>query len=1012
MTTREAAIARTRHDHDHDHDHDLSDHAVDRQGFDRRAFLKLAGFTLGGAALGGCTRGREEKLIPYLVRPEEIIPGKSYWYASTCRGCTASCGILTKSRDGRPIKLEGLPEHPVSRGGLCAVGQASVLGLYDSKRLRGPLDRGVARSWSELDARIRGELERVRASGKAVRFLSRSITSPTLRAQVEAFLATFSDGRIVEYDPLSASALLDAQEEAYGVREVPRYRFERAEVIVSFDADFLGTWISPVEYTAAYQEGRVVAGTDSRMSWHAQIESRLSVTGSNADVRFTVPPSETSLALAELALEIGRRAGVEPPWARVAASSLAPGVIDGLAARLWNAPRGRTLVVAGVNDRTAQRIVAWLDDVLGNAGDGRAETTIDLHRPSYQLRGSDRALERLLGEIRGGQVGALLVHDVNPVYDLPSGRSLAAAIAQLPLVVSFAERVDETAEHAHFVCPEHHWLESWSDAEPIDGVVTIAQPALRPLGDTRSVVESLDAWAGTGRWHDDLMRAHWQSAILPRTVPAAGLDALWDGALQRGFVEVAPASRPPTRYRRPDFGAAPVAATGGLELLLHAQVAQRDGREAHNAWLQELPDPISKVTWDNYAAIAPETAARLGVETGDVVRIALEASDGDVDPLELPALVQRGQDPGSVAIALGYGRQGTDRFLDVGPEWLEARPTVAAGGTVGVNAAPLLRLVDGTLCFGGRAISVERTGATHPLAITQLYDSLEVPAHLAGAHAHPRPIVEETTLDEYRADPAAGSHHGHALSTLWPEDHVYDGHHWAMAIDLSRCTGCSSCVIACQAENNIPVAGKDEVARRREMSWIRLDRYYSGEGDDLRVAHQPMMCQHCDNAPCENVCPVLATVHSAEGLNQQVYNRCVGTRYCANNCPYKVRRFNWFDYPREDVLQNMVLNPDVTVRSRGVMEKCSFCVQRIQEAKIEARREGRELGDGEIQPACVQSCPARAIVFGDRNDPESAIARARGDPRHYHVLEELNVLPSVGYLRKVRNRESGEATHG
>jgi len=364
-----------------------------------------------------------------------------------------------------------------------------------------------------------------------------------------------------------------------------------------------------------------------------------------------------------------------------------------------------------------------------------------------------------------------------------------------------------------------------------------------------------------------------------------------------------------------------------------------------------------------------------------------------------------------VAVALGYGRAGTERFTAVGPAWLEARPTVAPGETVGANAAPFITLEGGSLSYGGLAVSITSTGESRTLARTQRYDSLEMPEGLAPSDA-PRPLVQETTYDAWSEDPSAGAHASHELPSIWPDVHDYEGHHWAMAVDLSRCTGCGGCVVACQAENNVPVVGKDEVARSREMSWIRIDRYYSGEGDGVRVAHQPMMCQHCDNAPCENVCPVLATLHGSEGLNQQVYNRCVGTRYCANNCPYKVRRFNWFDYAHDDVLENLVLNPDVTVRSRGVMEKCSFCVQRIQEAKAEAKREGRDVRDGEVQPACVQSCPASAIVFGDRNDSGSEIARRRGDPRHYLVLEELNVLPSVGYMRKVRNRPHGDTHHG
>jgi molybdopterin-containing oxidoreductase family iron-sulfur binding subunit len=434
-----------------------------------------------------------------------------------------------------------------------------------------------------------------------------------------------------------------------------------------------------------------------------------------------------------------------------------------------------------------------------------------------------------------------------------------------------------------------------------------------------------------------------------------------------------------------------------------------DGRHAHNAWLHELPDPVTKVTWDNYACLSPAAAARLGIEDGDLVRIEL-GKGASAKSLELPALIQPGQHDSVVAVALGYGRVDTERFARIGPRWVFGRTSVGADGRVGGNAAPLALLADGLIRFERSSARIVRTGEKHELASTQEHHSLSAPQNVAPRRAELRPIVQETTLaalvsgiEEHTAKLGHDTH-----PDLWPDDHPPTGHRWAMAIDLSACTGCSACVVACQAENNIPVVGKDEVRRKREMHWLRVDRYYADHGGGVDVAFQPMMCQHCDTAPCETVCPVLATVHSEEGLNQQIYNRCVGTRYCANNCPYKVRRFNWFDYPREDRLQNLVLNPDVTVRSRGVMEKCTFCVQRIQEAKIEARRKGERLADGAIRTACEQSCPAGAIIFGDLNDPGSRIAKLAASGRAYRVLEEFNFRPAVHYLKLVRNRQEGE----
>ncbi len=976
----------------------------------RRDFLKLCGFSLGGATIAGCTRGKEEKLIPFLIKPEEVTPGRATWYSTSCGGCPAGCGVLAKNRDGRPIKLEGHPQHPLNRGGLCATGQACLLGLYDSRRLKRPRADGADASWPEVDRLIRQELTRIRSEGGKVRFLTETLNSPTLTASIDAFLATFEDARRVEYDPVSTSALLDAHAEAYGARVLPRLHFERAKVIVSFDADFLGTWISPVEFTAGYQDGRQLEGESSTFSYHVQVESRLSLTGSNADHRLVIRPADQTLIMAHLAERLAKKAAVDSPWTALDAAPIAASELDALADRLWGAPRGETLVVCGTDDLEAQRLTIFLNNILGNdRPDGGG--SVDLTRPSFQRQGSDRDLSALIEEMRSGEVTALFVDSVDPVYDLPAVAGFTEALKQVRFVVSFAERMNDTAAVARYVCPRHDAFESWRDAEPIAGVLTVGQPLIAPLGDTRSVVESLAIWQEKGADHLQIQRDVWRQKVFPRQQDENDFDAFWDRSVHDGFAvvsagvagELSTYRKPPLRRPTPTPSEQAM-----LELVLYSKVSLGDGRHAYNPWLQELPDPISKVTWDNYASLAPRTAAELGLQTGDVVRVG----DGKAS-IDVPVLLQPGQHPSTVAVALGYGHRGSERFADIGPEWIHKRPTISTGERVGRNAAALIRLADGRRRYSASPVSIEKTSGGHSLATTQSHHSLSVPAHLAGTHEGPRPIVQETTLEAYRKDPSSGSHKHHELLSIWSEDHRYDGHHWGMAIDLSRCTGCSACVLGCQAENNIPVVGKDEVLREREMSWLRIDRYYSGD-DDIEVVHQPMMCQHCDNAPCENVCPVLATVHSSEGLNQQVYNRCVGTRYCANNCPYKTRRFNWFDYPREDSVENMVLNPDVTVRSRGIMEKCSFCVQRIQEAKAEAKRTGRSLRDGDVQPACQQSCPSKAIVFGDRNDPKSEISRRMKDPRHFRVLEELNVLPSVGYLTSVKNRapKEGDEHHG
>ena len=868
----------------------------------------MAGFSLAAVA-AGCSRSPVTEAVPYVNAPEEIVPGRAYWMASTCHGCPARCGVLVKCRDGRPIKIEGNPEHPLSRGGLCAVGQATVLELYDTHRLPGPRLNGAASEWPAVDRVMEERLARA----KHVRVLSTTLASPTSKRIIDQFLARFEDGRHVVYDVPSASAI----RAAYG-GVLPHYRFDHADTIVSFDADFLGTWISPVEFTKQWSSRR------DGSQWHVQLESRLSLTGAKSDQRVRIHPRESLAALEYLA-----GVGETPPFK--------PVVLERIRRRLDDA-KGRALVVSGSNSVEEQLLVRRINEQSHGA-------TVDLSLPSYQREGDDGALAHLFSE----PVDVLFVVDANPAYDLAQGEEL---LKRVPLVVSFASHVDETSKLAHVVCPAPHFLESWSDSEPVAGVYAVTQPAIAPLRNTRAAIESFALWSGARAKAYDLVKA------TKRTED-------WDKTLHDGFALChSERSEEPGREARaawphPPSSLAHVRDDRHFTPVLYASIAMLDGRHAHNAWLHELPDPISKVTWDNYASLSPAAAKKLGVRDGDVV---------SVQGVELPAFVQPGQHDEVVAIALGYGRIGTDRFSKIGPKWLLQRTHVTPGETVGKRVVQLAQY---------ESVTITRTGKRHELATTQLHN----------------------TIDGDRPAPFEKQHASKHGADLWPAK-TKGAHKWALAIDLAKCTGCSGCVIGCQSENNVPVVGKDEVLREREMHWIRIDRYYGGDGDELQVAHQPMMCAHCGNAPCETVCPVLATVHSSDGLNQQVYNRCVGTRYCANNCPYKARRFNWFDYPHEDRFANLVLNPDVTVRSRGVMEKCSMCVQRIEEARIVAKQRGIAIADGAIRTACEQSCPADAIVFGNANDPKSRIAALRRDSRHFFVLEELNVQPAVGYLEK------------
>ncbi|MCG8378509.1 MAG: 4Fe-4S dicluster domain-containing protein, partial [Proteobacteria bacterium] len=768
--------------------------------------------------------------------------------------------------------------------------------MYDSHRLTGPLRVGKPSDWVTVDQEIIQSLNQVKEKQALVRLVTPTIVSPTLQDHIDKFLTQFDDAKHVIFDPVSCSAILDAHQQTHSVRVLPHYRFDRAKVVVSFDADFLGTWISPVEFTAAWSTQRVPSEQAPEMSYHVQLESRMSLTGSNADRRVAIHPRDQGPLVARLAEKIALMSGVplQQPLAQ-SAGNLHESILVEIVKQLWDA-RGKSLVVCGSQDVHVQTHVNFINHVLGNYG-----TTIDLQRPSRQRISNDRDVKQLIAELSADKVGALLVAGVDLLHSLAAHSALVDAIDRVPLTVSFSEREDEFASHAKFVCPDNHLLESWSDAEPISGLVSLAQPTLRPLGKTRPVLESLAIWSGRPTTTYDALRTYWKERIFVRRKPSAPEQFVefWEKALHDGFVKVEPMETGIGKFETGSIKPLVRTTTSGdFSLLLYTKVSLPDARHAHNPWLQELPDPVTKVTWDNYVCVSPGDAAELGLEDGDVVAVFVD----DKTRIELPVLIQLGQHDGVLAIALAYGCKGTDRFAKIGPQWLEARPTVPENELVGKNAAGFVVFRDGALQYLRSSVTVTKTGKYRELALTQKHNSLEVPLEVAPHGAERREIVEHTTLAAFAKDAHSGAaeHHHDTETQLWPEDHPKQGHAWGMVIDLNKCTGCSACVIACQSENNVPVVGYDEVRRQREMHWMRIDRYYTGEGEDMEVDHQPMMCQHCDNAPCETVCPVLATVHSSEGLNEQVYNRCVGTRYCANNCPYKVRRFNWFKYSHDD----------------------------------------------------------------------------------------------------------------
>ena len=944
----------------------------------RRDFLAAMGFTLAAAGLAGC-RAPVQNAIPLLVGSDDIVPGVANWYATTCRGCASSCSLLVKQRDGRPIKIEGNAESTVFGGGTCATGQATVLSLYDDERLRGPLWHAQPANWAEIDQHVLYALSEAEHSTREIVLLSGTITSPSTRSIIAKWRTRYPNFRHVEYDPVSLSAIRAANGQSFGQAVVPHYAFDKARVIVGLEADFLGTWLSPVEFARQYAANRKPEGVPAL---HIQFESGMSVTGSNADVRVAVPPSQLGLVAAALLRRISRKAGA--PFAAEVHDPIDSRKLDAVAEELWK-HRGESLVVSGSNDVSVQVVVNALNVALGNFG-----KTIDIARPSRQRSGDDIAMAGLVEKMQRGAVHTLMMLGVNPAYDYPDAEQFLAGLEKVKFSVSFSDRRDETSSQVHAVTPDHHFLEAWGDAEPVESHFSLAQPLIAPLFETRAAQETLLRWLG----HDEAdyykyLREFWRTEVFTRQKELHNFDVFWERSLQDGVVAVSPGSTAVVPKFQGNWKAAvdkiiteageagAAAKQDRFELHCYETVALRDGRHANNPWLQELPDPITKVTWGNYAAIAPSLAQKIGVSDGDVVRITAGKRQ-----LEIPAFIQPGQDGGTISIALGYGRKQVGR----------------AGQNVGVNAYTLTSMEQGHRRYCARNVALEKTGRVEKLGSTQTHFSMEG-----------RPIVLETSLEEL--------HKGAELHTetetpptLWTE-RLHGQHAWGMAIDMNSCTGCSACVVACQAENNVPVVGKDQIERIRIMHWIRIDRYYSGPEEDPVSVHQPMMCQHCQNAPCETVCPVVATTTSSEGLNQQVYNRCIGTRYCANNCPYKVRRFNWynytenpqFDFNMESPLGRMVLNPDVAVRSRGVMEKCSLCVQRIQLAKNIALQGRRELVDGEIQTACQQACPTQAIVFGDLKDPNSRVSQMQRNQRRYQVLDELGTRPNVSYLKKVRN---------
>ena len=972
----------------------------------RRDFLKYVGFSTAAASLAAC-EGPVHKSIPYVVQPEEIRPGISNFYATSIADGFDMASILVKTREGRPIKVENNTDAPASYRANARV-QASILSLYDTFRLQGPAQSGSPVSWATFLGQSRQQLDNLQAEGAQVVLLTQSFASPSTQALIDRLTAKYDNIKHIVYDAVSSSHALDAFEKAYGQRALPTYDFSKAETIVSFDADLIGDWQGGGN-APGYVKTRVPVKKNgkAKMSTHFQFEANMTLSGAAADKRVPMSAAQQKQVLAALYSELtnGQASGEQAiqDMAKVSAKHL-------------RKAGKKAVVITGLPSVEAQRIALAINQKLGSV-------VIDTQHTTTIRQGSANQLTQLVDDLNSGAVQGIITAGVNPVYTLANGEQFAAGLNKAKFSLSFSMKNDETASKAQWVAATPHYLESWGDVEFKTNHFGLTQPTIRPLFDTKQFQDVLLTWLDKETSYRDELRFYWEQNILK--------GKSWNKTLHDGFY-LGNSSSKQKQYRDAVADAVrslSAATQDGYTLNLYTKTGIGDGQQANNPWLHELPDPITRVTWDNYLTVSKSDADALGLwnETqsdgslnGGLAKITVGSSS-----LTVPVLIQPGQAKGTVGLAFGYGK----------------KAGVKSEMQIGANAYTLYNNFSSV-----QPVSIEAVDGTHEFACTQLQNTL----------MGREDIVKETTLEifntkdrnDYNAIPVVSKNHIETVVTS-PEVDIWDqfdrsvGHHFNLSIDLNACTGCGACVVACHAENNVPVVGKREIRKSRDMHWLRIDRYYSSEdtfegdkntvneisglGESLttfssleepsanpQVTFQPIMCQHCNHAPCETVCPVAATSHGRQGQNHMAYNRCVGTRYCANNCPYKVRRFNWFLYNHNDEfdfhmnndLGRMVLNPDVVVRSRGVMEKCSLCIQKTQKTILDAKLEGRDIADGEFQTACSSACATGAITFGDINDKTSRVAKSLESDRMYHLLESVGTKPNVQYQVKVRNTET------
>ena len=926
----------------------------------RRNFLKLMSASIALAGVTACTKQPLEKIVPYVQAPEQVIPGKPLHFATAFVHSGYAQPILAESHMGRPTKLEGNPEHPMSLGAADAFTQASVLTLYDPDRSQLVKKTGRISTWEAFSTELNEALA-VQKQGKGLRILTETITSPTLAHQINTVLSRFPNAKWHQYEPSGSDAVRRGSKLAFGEYVTTHYDFTKADVVFSLDADFLVNYPESIRYTKAFVSRRRAENGIEKMNRLYLVESTPSLTGSMADHRLAIRASDIEIITRVVATKLNAIPGRASLPAHLAPHEK---WFDALVRDLKK-KRGKSVVIAGEYQSAAvQILVHAINDALGNI-----EKTIKYTAPVEARPENHRdSLRELVTDMKQGEVGLLLILAGNPVYNAPADLNINEAFAKVNLCIQLGLYENETTEACHWHIPEVHYLETWSDARAADGTVSIIQPLIAPLYDGKSAHEILNAFADqSDRSSYDIVHEYWQ-----RQHPSGDFEKFWQQALHDGFIADSALPEKQVSFQADlDALKSKSELSESMEIIFRPDPTVWDGRFINNGWLQELPKPFTRLTWDNAVLISPATAEMLNLKNEDVVEINHR---GRI--VKAPVWIQPGQAENSITVHLGYGRTHTGQV----------------GTGTGFNAYTL-RTSDAPWFDTG--VEIRKTGKQYKLASTQLHHSMEN-----------RHLVRVGTLEQFLEHPEFVHELGHdpdPAMTFYPE-HKNDGYAWGMTVDLNSCTGCGACVTACQSENNIPIVGKEEVTKGREMHWIRVDRYYASDLDAPETYHQPVMCMHCENAPCEVVCPVAATTHSSEGLNEMVYNRCVGTRYCANNCPYKVRRFNFFkyaDYETESL--KLQKNPDVTVRHRGVMEKCTYCVQRINHARIDAKKEDREIYDGELETACQQTCPADAIVFGNINDPKSRVSKLKASQLNYGLLTDLNTKPRTSYLAKLRN---------